>query len=155
MQKLYFLVLIFFTHSSFAVGEGSSIRWVMTDAEFHATGLHKLSETELAQLSAWILQRQGQVTSDPESRFGQEQLKNEAEKTVPESISSHIQGEFRGWKGSTTFRLANGQVWQQRVGGSYRSAPRSNSEVIINRGRFGYYLKIVETGRSVGVKRIH
>ncbi len=90
----------------------------------------------------------------PQQRFGQEQLIVEPKADVPESIASRINGNFRGWTGNTVFRLENGQVWQQRVGGKYRSPSRTNPEVVVERGRFGYYLKVVETGRSVGVKRI-
>lgn len=86
--------------------------------------------------------------------FGSEQLKKPVAKEAPEAITARIKGEFKGWSGKTIFRLDNGQVWQQRVGGNYRSARRTDPEVVVERGRFGYYLRLVETGRSVGVKRI-
>lgn len=86
--------------------------------------------------------------------FGSEQLKKTVAKEAPEAIAARIKGEFKGWSGKTIFRLDNGQVWQQRVGGNYRSARRTDPEVVVERGRFGYYLRLVETGRSVGVKRI-
>ena len=96
------------------------------------------------------------IASDeaPDARFGQEQIAKPLEADVPEQISARLQGEFRGWDGQTVFRLDNGQVWRQRVGGSYRSPRRTDPEVVVEKGRFGYYLKIVESGRTVAVKRI-
>ena len=33
------------------------------------------------------------------------------------TIESRIDGEFKGWEGETTFRLQNGQIWQQAADG--------------------------------------
>ena len=90
----------------------------------------------------------------PEARFGQEQIVEPVAEDIPEQISAHLQGEFRGWDGQTVFRLDNGQVWRQRVGGKYRSPRRTDPEVLVEKGRFGYYMKVVESGRTVAVKRV-
>ncbi|MEQ9452378.1 MAG: hypothetical protein RJQ07_12420 [Pseudomonadales bacterium] len=155
----------------------------MTAEEFKASGLHKLTDAELRALALWIDRQQAlpqpdktlaqpaapvqaparpqpapqpkPKVVDPVASFGQEQIEQQPDASLPESISSRIVGEFRGWNGSTVFRLQNGQVWRQRVGGKYRSALRTDPEVVVEKGRFGYYLKLVESGRSVGVKRIH
>lgn len=150
------------------------------DAEaFRAMGLHKLSAEELAALEAYLDARKAPAPeanaqrqelsarpsspasdskpskpAEPVAEFGQEQLPRETEQSAPTLIEARIVGEFRGWDGNTAFRLDNGQIWKQRVGGKYRSRARTNPEVIVEKGRFGYYLKLVETGRSVGVKRI-
>ena len=105
-------------------------------------------------LSGLLGRRESRAPARSDDRFGEEQLEQEVDKSVPESISARIKGEFKGWDGKTVFRLDNGQVWQQRVGGRYRSGTRNNPEVVVERGRFGYYLKLVENGRSVGVRRI-
>ena len=151
----------------------------MSQAEFEAAGLHKLSPEELASLNAWLAQTKssaGEVqasapmtpapqqlpqNSQPEpqttaeERFGREQVrKRQVEKDVPESITSRLIGEFRGWDGNTVFRLENGQVWRQRIGGRYRSPKKVNPEVVIEKGRFGYYLRLADKNRSIGVARV-
>ncbi|XOV81768.1 MAG: hypothetical protein ACFHXK_12905 [bacterium] len=88
------------------------------------------------------------------TEFGQEQLEVTVAPEVPSAIQARLTGEFRGWDGNTIFRLDNGQVWQQRVGGRYRSPKLTDPEVEVAKGRFGYYLEILSSGRSVGVKRI-
>jgi len=101
--------------------------------------------------------RTGLLAADEQpavQQFGQEQLDQPIPADTPTQIKSKLVGEFRGWDGKTVFRLDNGQVWRQRVGGKYRSPRRTNPEVIVEKGRFGYYLKIVESGRTVAVKRV-
>ena len=149
----------------------------MSSAEFEKAGLDKLSPEELRYLKEYlaaqpdvaITQTTAPAPAAQDARpspsqpprkkttdddFGKEQLEQTVDASVPEQIRSTLKGEFRGWDGNTTFRLDNGQIWQQRVGGRYRSPKRVQPEVVIERGRFGYYLKLVETGRAVGVKRI-
>ena len=142
----------------------------MSAEDFNAAGLDKLSEAELAHLTRWLDGERQPLTPpaapapaapaapEPEltaeERFGQEQLKAEPEPDVPTQINARIKDEFRGWDGKTVFRLDNGQVWQQRVGGRYRGKKRVDPQVVIEKGRFGYYLKLVEDGRSVGVRRL-
>ena len=139
----------------------------MTQEEFEQAGLGKLSKQELAFLNRWL--EQGSQTApvakppppavpavDPEERFGMEQVRqpDPAPEQVPERITARIQGEFRGWSGQTIFRLDNGQVWQQRVGGRYRSRKLENPSVAIEKGTFGYYLKVLDLDRSIGVRRV-
>ncbi len=147
----------------------------MSDDEFAQAGLHKLTEAELQFLNRWLRQGTanpavvagaGQSQSlervpvpsesavSPEEQFGLEQLKAKPDPKLPEQITAQLLGEFRGWDGKTVFRLDNGQVWQQRVGGAYRSPKRVNPAVTIEKGRFGYYLSLVGSGRKVGVKRL-
>jgi hypothetical protein len=97
---------------------------------------------------------QKQTTAAPVTEFGEEQLAKPIPAEVPTEINARLIGEFRGWDGKTVFRLDNGQVWRQRVGGSYRSPRLNDPEVQVTKGRYGYYLKIMKSGRSVGVKRI-
>ena len=118
----------------------------MTPDQWRATGLHKLSADELAYLNTWL--RGAQPAPPPP-------LTPPQRKRDAPVISARIQGEFKGWKGNTVFRLDNGQVWRQRVGGRYRTRPTlMEPEVIIEKGAFGYYLKVLETDRSIGVKRV-
>ena len=149
----------------------------MSAAEFEAAGLNKLTSKELANLQAWLqgrgispaapdvdiarratpaAPRAPAAASNPEAEFGKEQIrrKPDPEANLPESVTARVQGEFRGWDGTTIFRLDNGQVWQQRVGGKWRSPRRVDPVVVIEKGRFGYYLSPEGTRRSVGVKRL-
>ncbi len=75
-------------------------------------------------------------------------------KDLPRSFRSRISGEFSGWKGETVFRLENGQVWQQRMEGEWTTSMR-DPEIEISRNIFGFYsMKMLATGRRIGVKRI-
>ena len=178
LKTIPFMAFMALVSVSVQADQKLSIKNRMPQETFDAAGLHKLSAKELEVLTHWLGQQHGdQTTPEPESSrlvnngavptresaakpdhpnvaFGQEQIEQTPATTAPESIASRIQGEFRGWSGDTVFRLENGQIWRQRVGGKYRSAMRTNPDVVVERGRFGYYLKMVESGRSVGVKRI-
>jgi hypothetical protein len=68
-------------------------------------------------------------------------------------VRARIVGAFTGWDGQTTFKLDNGQVWRQAVSGTYRFKA-TDPEVIIEKGFLGYKLRLVETRRSVPVRRI-
>ena len=116
---------------------------------FEKAGLHKLSKEELTYLNE-ILGR----AKPTEKAFGKEQLADQPNVAQEgTTIHANIIGDFTGWKGKTLFRLNNGQVWQQRIGGRY-SRPLKNPAVTIEKGRFGYYLILDITGRQVGVRRI-
>ncbi|MEM7099836.1 MAG: hypothetical protein AAF541_16335 [Pseudomonadota bacterium] len=160
--------------------ESTDLKRQMSADEFEAAGLHKLSIAELQALQDWLSGNRPEDTvqqsvpeaaspaavaapappmepkADPEEDFGREQVRERQKpaETAPASITARIQGEFRGWDGSTIFRLDNGQVWQQRVGGKYRSPRRIDPEVTLSKGRFGYYLSLVGSRRSVGVRRL-
>ncbi len=165
------MILSGITATAFAKNE-SDIKQDMNEEQFRAAGLHKLSAAELAALNNWLNRSapppaapltpaatvkpamQKQATTAPLTEFGEEQLAKPIAAEVPTEINARLLGEFRGWDGKTVFRLDNGQVWRQRVGGSYRSPRLNDPEVQVTKGRYGYYLKIVKSGRSVGVKRI-
>ena len=154
--------------------QAADLRDTMSEAEFKAAGLDKLTAEELEYLSRWLEGRAPATTPavpaaaarpttpapaaapapSAEERFGREQIEREPEPDVPDQIVARLKGEFRGWDGKTVFRLDNGQVWQQRVGGKYRSRTYVEPEVIVEKGRFGYYLRLAAGGRSVGVKRL-
>jgi len=123
----------------------------MTAEEFRSAGLHRLSSSELAYLNQWL----APATPAEVVSFGEEQLPPAAPDAEASDlkIATRIKGKFTGWDGRTIFRLVNGQVWQQRQAGKY--AYRAESpEVILKRGNFGYYLKIVSTRLQIPVKRL-
>ncbi|MBI2516046.1 MAG: hypothetical protein HYV95_03955 [Opitutae bacterium] len=73
-----------------------------------------------------------------------------------EAFETHIAGDFDGWSGNTTFKLENGQVWQQNGGDSYYGDRQHSPRVKIYPGLFGSYWMDVENVRQrVKVKPIH
>jgi len=182
MTRLSFLLIVGFFVALSAGSARAALEDNMNDVEFRAAGLHKLTDAELAALNRWLnrtaapkksssapdlaapapapapAQSTIATPSQPPAKeiteFGQEQLEVPVAAEIPTAITARLQGEFRGWDGKTIFRLNNGQVWQQRVGGKYRSPTLVDPEVELVKGRFGYYMEILSSGRSVGVKRI-
>ena len=153
-----------------SVQAATPLEEAMSEDERNASGLHKLSEDEKAFLSDWLLARDSLNPMPEELELGEGIAATKINLTVvsetdafgiehiePPSIQmikGRLKGKFDGWDGDTKFRLNNGQVWQQRAGGTYNAADRTQPEIIIEKSRFGYYLRIVETGRTVGVRRI-
>ncbi len=67
-------------------------------------------------------------------------------------IESVINGVFSGWSGTTVFELANGQVYQQRRQGKWRT-DLLDPQVKISKNFLGM-LEMEVAGRSIGVKRL-
>ena len=140
---------------------------LMSEQEFRAAGLDKLSADELKALNNWLLK----YTTDDVPELVEEvpELKESVAlkaavapapaaapqpEPEPERIESRIPGEFKGWTGKTVFKLENGQIWKQRRSGRYYHK-MTNPEVVITKNLMGFYeMKVVETGKRVGVKRI-
>lgn len=121
---------------------------MMSAEEFKQSGLDKLDPEELERLDRWLLQF---LVHDSELVVKTDETIREMQK---QPIRHRIVGHFRGWDGKTTFTLDNGQIWGQRVPSRY-FASLEDPEVEISRNPLGYYeLKVVETGRRVGVTRI-
>ena len=87
-----------------------------------------------------------------QAQFGLED--RAANKNALDAIESTIPGEFEGWTGRSTFKLANGQVWQVSDD-SARAHYITNPKVRIRRGALGaFYLEIQGTNYSPRVKRV-
>jgi|GEM_PF-245191 len=71
----------------------------------------------------------------------------------PERIESNIVGRFKGWSGTTVFRLANGQVWRQAASG-YFETNLQDPPVVIKRLTIGYLLTLPNVGDTVFVVRV-
>lgn len=137
----------------------ADLKATMPDTVFTEAGLDRLSDTELAALEAWIGTTYGppktlkpQRAAAPATTLGAEQVAP-APEPVDDSTRARIRGPFSGWSGDTLFKLDNGQVWRQRIGGRYRYKADS-PEIEIYKGRFGYYLRVLKTGRQIGVRRL-
>ncbi len=128
--------------------EFPGIKTLMSAQEWQAAGLTKLSDSELDALNAWLIRYTARDASILRNQVTQ--IKEEADK----DIHSNIDGKFSGWSGKTRFRLKNGQVWQQRHNGRWKTE-LVDPEVIITRNFFGFYeMKVKVADRSIGVKRL-
>jgi hypothetical protein len=86
------------------------------------------------------------------ARFGQEMLSPQT-RAEPARIESTIPGHFIGWRGSTVFKLANGQVWKQADSSSFET-DLQDPQVVIKRLGFGYLLTLTGHGATVFVRRV-
>lgn len=92
------------------------------------------------------------VPPPAQAQFGLED--RAANKNALDAIESTIPGDFEGWSGRSTFKLANGQVWQVSDD-SARAHYVTNPKVKIRRGALGaFYLEIQGTNYSPRVKRV-
>ena len=132
--------------------EAPDVRGLMTPEEFGAAGLGKLTAAELEALNRWLLRyTAGEATV---LRTSSDAVREATRKTGATVIRSRIAGPVEGWSGRTQFRLENGQIWQQRMSGSWRHRADS-PEVEIRKNLLGMWeMRLLESGRQVGVTRI-
>lgn len=147
------LAMLLVAHASSAQKEAEfpGIRAVMTAQEYQQTGLAKLTDAEIDALNDWLVRYTIIDAAYLKTRYAQTESVKALEKT---GIRSQILGEFKGWSGKTTFKLKNGQTWRQRNPNRYFYSAQ-DPEVEIKKNSFGFYeLTIIETGKTVGVKRL-
>ncbi len=82
---------------------------------FAREGARHQVETAQAQAKAEAKAAIQQARAEAKLEARQKKIENAglAARDDDETIRTRISGEFRGWTGTTTFQLANGQVWQQ------------------------------------------
>lgn len=146
----------------------------LTPEERKASGLDRLSPEQIAVLDA-LVQRDRQKSDGPvavqpaaasvapaAAPAAPPEVENKPDqkrrlfglpvKEEMESITGTLVGEYRGWSGSTVFRLADGQVWvQSNTNDTFYVAPQQNPKVKIEKSKFGGYKLTVE-GSSVWVR---
>lgn len=153
-----------------AQSDFSSLEELMTGSEFEETGLDKLSEEELRNLNTWLrthlestdADADADADSDADPAETRRQLREEVEAEVRQEqglnergeIVTTIPGQFTGWTGKTVFELANGQVWRQIDGGTYRVSMDDPTVVIYPVSFGGWRLRLEEAGPSIGVERV-
>lgn len=151
MKPSYLIIcclLMFVAHTGNADDDFPGIENLMTAAQFSAAGLDGLTAEQLAELNHWLTS----YTANEAPQIAK--ISKSVKKAATATIASHIDGEFRGWTGDTVFRLKNGQVWRQRIGGRYWYKAKDPA-VQISKNMLGFYqLKVMATGRSVGVSRV-
>lgn len=123
----------------------------MSQSQFRAAGLDKLSPDELAALNGWLQQHFNAMPHAPaEDRTG-----FRPDPGPQEAVHSRLNGEFRGWSGKTTFHLENGQVWQQVGSDQWAGVRLDNPAVSITPALFGSWkLKVEGYNTTTKVRRI-
>ncbi|HSX61373.1 MAG TPA: hypothetical protein VLF18_14320 [Tahibacter sp.] len=136
--------------------EFSTLEERMSRAEFNAAGLDRLSPDQLKSLNDW-LRIHGLAPGAPmrsaTSRDGTPEFYPEEKER--ETIEANIQGRLDGWLGKTTFKLDNGQVWQQAESGMRTDLGLNSPAVRIKPMLLGSWLMYVDgCGCSLRVRRI-
>ncbi|WP_374604875.1 hypothetical protein [Arenimonas sp.] len=151
------LVLSAFIGGSALAQSFSSLEERMTEAEFKAAGLDKLSPEELARLNAFIAEETGKVASTLPEATPMADNRGFYQSQGPQGeIITSISGEFRGWDGmGDRFTLDNGQVWEVTDSSTRLKVKLTNPEVTIEPGVLGaWYLKVQGYNTRARVKRI-
>jgi len=145
-------ILALLAGSAFATGF-SSLEERMSQSEFHAAGLDKLSADELRALDDWLRSHNAVVTTVINTTPSGQPVfyPKDADREV---VQSHIDGNFSGWTGHTVFKLENGQEWTQAESGSYTCGKADHPTVKIKPMLLGSWLMYVGScGDSVRVTR--
>jgi hypothetical protein len=141
------LVLMLATLPALAA-EDPDIRELMTAEEFAASGLSSLPNEQIEAINRWLVR----YTVEDSARMRRTSPAVTA--TVRTDVRSRIYGEFNGWDGYTRFRLKNGQVWETNTTRRY-SYTALDPEVEITRNFLLIYrMRIVDTGKTISVRRI-
>ena len=117
-----------------------------------AGGLKAPVQSAAPALAAQRLATPQQAPQPTADQFGLEE--KIVSKSSVDAIESTIPGKFEGWSGRSSFRLANGQVWQVADDTS-RAHYIDNPKVRIRRGVLGaFYIEIQGTNHSPRVRRV-
>ncbi len=143
----------------------------LTDAEFRAAGLEKLSETELARLNELLARGAAPATAqaaapDVEARIAQAREEGRREAVVAadrgvrpaesrEPVESTIPGAFTGFARGREYTLANGQVWRQTDNASIAGARGQNIGVRVRPGLLSaWWLQVDGYNAQAKVERV-
>lgn len=154
MRTLPSLALILLIASTLAGAQAPSptLEERMSQSEFHAAGLDKLSPQELQQLNGWINSHGGSTVKYVSASGAPVFYPDSSEK---KAIDQHIVGTFTGWRGKTVWTLDNGQQWKQSEGGLLDAGKIQNPAVKIKPMLLGSWLMYVDgCGCSIHVERI-
>jgi hypothetical protein len=131
----------------------SSLEERMSQSEFHAAGLDKLSPAELSSLNEWVRTHNAVVTTVINTTPSGKPIFY-AKDSDRDVVESKIDGTFAGWRGHTVFKLENGQEWTQAESGSYNNGSYDHPAVKIKPMILGSWLMYVEPcGCNVRVTR--
>lgn len=148
MRRFGFVLFAMLTTQLSLAAENPDIRTLMTEEEFAAAGIGRLSDQEIEAINRWLVRYTAQ---DAEEMLESSPAVIEADN---EAIRSSIDGQFNGWNGPTTFRLKNGQIWETRSTRTY-SYSALDPEVEITKNWMGIFrMRILETGQAINVRRV-
>jgi hypothetical protein len=155
---LVFAVLVAAYAPRVCAQEFSSLEERMTDSEFRAAGLDRLSPEELSSLNEWLRSRLNAIPNTTVSR-SQEGFKPEdgllAGGGDRGEIVSSIDGAFDGWSKGTVLKLANGQWWEITDDRSFAIPETMNPGVTISPAMLGsWLLKVDGFNRSARATRV-
>lgn len=162
-MRLRLALLLAFAPLTLQAQGFSSLEERMTEAEFKAAGLDKLSPEELSALNDWLRQRpsvapQAGVTQAPPAVRGPDEDRRgfSSLDVSSDPIVSRIPGEFKGWNGSgVEITLENGQVWRTADPGSRLAVLLNNPFVVISPGVFNaWFLRVEGYNTRVRVVRV-
>lgn len=127
----------------------------MSDAEFRAAGLDKLTPEELASLNAWLQRRTAGTAQAATHVPPSEDRIGFRDPVDTDGVVSRIAGQFTGWSGDTQFTLENGQVWQQAESGSLRGVSVDSPAITIKPAFMGsWLLKVEGFNQAIRVRRV-
>jgi hypothetical protein len=151
MPRLIATALALLLTAAASAAEFSSLEERMSQAQFHAAGLDKLSPEELKTLNDWLRGHetvtQQVVTPSGQPVFYPKEFEREL-------VESRIDGKFSGWRGHTVFKLENGQEWTQAESGSFTNGSYDHPQVRVKPMVMGSWLmSIPACGCSLRVTR--
>jgi len=133
----------------------SSLEERMSQKDFQAAGLNKLTPAELKVLDNW-LRAHYKTTTTVTTRYVSPSGKPVfyPKENERKTVESRIDGKFYGWRGHTVFTLENGEQWTQAESGRYSIGPYDHPKVKIKPMILGSWLMYVEPcGCSLRVQR--
>jgi hypothetical protein len=136
-----------------SAAEFSSLEERMSQTQFHAAGLDKLSPEELKNLNDWLRGHPATITTTQVvTPSGQPVFyPKESDRDI---VESRIDGKFSGWRGHTVFKLENGQEWTQAESGSFTNGNYDHPTVHIKPMLLGSWLMAIPAcGCDVRVTR--
>jgi hypothetical protein len=142
---------------SVAAAGFSSLEERMSEQEFRAAGLDKLSPEELAALNEWLRTRAGALGTgaggdDVGFRRGGGLLGDNGD---AEPIGTYIVGTFTGWSPGTILELSNGQAWEILDDRGFSVGAIENPAVTIKPAMLGSWLLQVDGyNRTARVRRV-
>ena len=145
--------------ASAAAADFSSLEERMSEKDFKAAGLNKLSPQELEQLNVWLRAHglSGKAGAGAE-HSGEEGFRSKGffgSGGDAGPITAHIKGTIKGWSGHTVFELDNGQTWQQVDGTEFNIPAVTNPAVTISQSLLGAWdLKVEGYNRTARVTRL-
>ena len=155
MRRLILVALVVFTLvGGNAIAQSfSTLEERMTQSEFKAAGLEKLTPEELAALNAWLA---GKAAGTVAAAAAQDGRGFETRSSPQGAVVSTVPGEFNGWQGAgTRFTLANGQVWQVADNGTRLRVKLTDPKVTIDQGMLNtWWLSVEGYNTRAKVKRI-